>query len=972
MQPPCRFELFGRLRVRQGDLGIDRFQTQKTGALLAYLALHRPRPVPREVVAELLWPEGSPTALRNRLNQAVSSLRRQLHPPDRAAQAVLVTDHHTLALAAHGVETDVEEFRDALARAERAKGAERAGYLRRAVELYQGELLSGYFDEWILPERLAYADRYGDALDDLVRYHSRIGEPETAIEYAQRRVAIDPTDPRGNVELMDLYLRADRPASAVRHFDELVNRLEEVPPEARALLARAERQMKTACPSLPRARREPTAAPSPAPPTTSLPRLPKAGSRFFGRERELGEIAAALEGEARLVTLLGIGGSGKTRLALEAAHRLPVPAVWVSLVNLSDARSLAAEVLRSVGPAAGGTDEEPREALARGLGPDPLVLVLDNLEHLAGDTANEIGALLDRLPNLSVLATSREPVGLRDEWQIPLGPLPVPGESADLAGLAANPSVALFVARAQAVRPDFQLTERTADAIAALCRQLEGLPLAIELAAGWARVLTPAQIMAQACAQADRLESRRRDIPARHRTMRTAVEGTVDLLDSEAREAFFRFSVFAGDWDREAAMAVAPDSDVDALLDALAARSLIRVEDGRSGCRFSMLDVLRGYGRRQLSPDQADETAWRHANHYLHRAEAAACPAEWAARVGDDYPNYLAALAYLTRGDQPDLALRLAAALTPFWEAKGRIVEGRARIEALLGSRAELGPRSAALAASGRLAWLHGDYALAKTRFAEALEGFRRVGDRARELDVRFNLQLEAHRVGNYESVCALLTENLTLAQEVGDLRAVSRCYLALGNASVEQLRWDDAKAEYGRSLEAARACEDDDRIGQALNNLGNLALLQGQREAARRWIGDALERFRRVGHHWHTAMSLLALAKLDAAEGELTTARTRLHEALDLAGEEDLVVWRVLLQAAFVQVQAEEWDAAAMLFGYVESLTRRVGAGRHGVEMAPYGEHVARLRRSTSEARVAELWEVGRHLSMSEATARF
>jgi predicted ATPase/DNA-binding SARP family transcriptional activator len=914
-------------------------------------------------MAELLWPEGAPDAVRNRLNQAVSSLRRQLHPPELAPLTVLATDHHSLSLSPDGVETDVEEFREAIAAAERTSSrTERMKLLRRAAELYSGELLAGYFEDWILPDRLGLGDRYAEALETLIREHSRAGEPEQAIEYAQRRLALDPQDPRANVELMDLYLRADRPGSAIRHFDELVRTLDEVPAAARALVVRAERQMRSAAPALPKARKTPEAA-STAVESVAWA-LPRVGTRFFGREKEVGEVVAALEEGARVVSLLGIGGSGKTRLALEVAHRLTRRVAFIGLTAVSDAEEIAGEVRRTLAPSANEED------LARLVGTAPIVLVLDNLEHLTGDLAEEIQALLDALPNGQLLVTSREPLGLQEEVQMTLGPLPVPPADADLSALAENPSVALFVARAQAVRPDFGLTERTAEAINALCRKMEGLPLAIELAAGWARALTPAQILEQASAQADRLASRRKDIPARHRSMRTAIDGSVGLLAPDVREAFVRLSVFAGGWDRDAAEAMIPEGEIDDILDALAARSLIRVDHEREAVRFDMLEVLRAYGRSQMSADLADDVEWRHADYFLTQAEQGGDPSEWVAKVALDYPNYLGALDWLVAREENDRALRLAAALSRFWEVRGRVGEGRSRLEALLGLEAGLSERSAALAASGRLAWLRGDYGVAKGRFVEALEGFRATGDRAREMDVRFSLQMEAHRTGDYEQVRSLLAENLTIANELGDQRAVSRCWLALGNASVEQLRWEEAGEEYGRSLEASRACDDEDRIGQALNNLGNLALLQGRREAARKWLREGLERFRKVGHHWHTAMALLALAKLDAAEGDLASARARLREALSLAREEDLVQWRVMLQAAFVRVQEGDAEAAAQLFGFVEGLTQRVGPGRHGVEMAPYGDHVAQLRTQLPEERVSELWDFGRHLTVEEAEA--
>ncbi len=801
----------------------------------------------------------------------------------------------------------------------------------------------------------------------LVRLYSKSGEPEEAIPFAIRQLDIDRSDPQAH-DLMDLYLRANRPRNALRQYEEMRAVVETVPPNAESLQRRAERELRLASVEpLPRpvGRHVEAARASRSP----LPMLPRPMNRFFGRERELWQIADSIRQGDRLISLLGFGGCGKTRLALEAAWRL-APEVgeglyFVSLEAVKQVDELIAEIGRAVLP----KGELSRRALIDALRLKPRVLlVLDDLEQLELGCADELRAILEAVPQLQCIATSRAPLRIEGEIRMPIAPMPLPAEpcSMSLPELAGNPSVALFVARAQSARPDFQLTERGAVTVAKLCCRLEGIPLALELTASWARSLTPGQMLEQLVTRFDLLESRRKDIGARHRSMRAALDESIALLPPEERDAFIRISSFQNGWTLPQAQHLCPDVDVLPILDSLAERSLIWSTEAEDR-RFGMLDLLRSYAHDSASADLGAECGWLHADYFLAYALGASLP-----DIETEYPNLLAALRWLHQNGHTNRALRVAVALTPYWEARGRIREGRDWLELLLQSidPADVFERAQAQSAAGRLAWLHGDYAWASEQFEEALAGFRSVDAKRQILDTRFNLQMEAQRVGEYERVIGLMQDNLKLAEELEDRVALSHCWLSMGNASIDLQRWDQGREQYELSLRYAREIGDKDRIGQALNNLGNLAATSGKLEAARRWLMEALSLFQEVDHHWHRAISLLALSKVDLSSGDHAGALRWLLLAMRAAPEEHLVVWRVYFQAAFVFAESGHYGLSAQLFGFVDGLTKGLHQGVHGIDVAPYEHHLDILRSNLPPSRIEELWEIGQKMTAEEAIA--
>lgn len=989
---PWRVEMLGGLAVVQGDRRITRFQTQKTGALLAYLVLNSHKSHSRESLAELLWPEGDPTAIRNRLNQAISSLRRQLHPPELGPGSILVTDHHTVGINIQAITSDFEDFERELKLADKTEDPlERIRHLETAIGLYHGELLEGYYEEWVFSKRMHLADHYDQALQKLIRAHVDQGSPEGALDYARLRLQLDPYDEAPHIILMRLYLRAGRPKSAIKQFEDLqraVQTFDDEPSEiALKYKAKAEAQNENRVepdddddlPLVAVKRTNETAAPAPPPREETTPSIPRVISTFVGREHELATIRECVEhGRNRLLTILGGGGYGKTRLAIEAGWQLldlvEGRVHFVSLMNVEDAESIPTEIARIV--LAGQPEkEDPIEAIVHRLRNKlKTVLILDNFEHVNEEGASIIKTLIESLPNLICIVTTRVPLNLEGEVQLPLAPLPIPvlDPATTLKELAENPSIALFVERAQAVKADFQLTERTATAIVDLCRRLEGLPLALELAASWARVMTPGQMLEEVTANVDMLASRRRDISPRHRSLRAVFDGSFSMLDDEQKSAFLRLTYFAGGWDYESAARLCPGVEVISVIHSLEERSMIFSEPTDDAVRFSMLETLRTFGESLITPDLAAELGWHHAGYFLEMAERVCDWTRWTQAIALDYKNCIAALKWLADNERDDEAMRLAVALTPYWNGCGLIIEGREWLDELLQRMTVIDPllRARAMAAAAILAWLAGDFAFAESQTRDVLETFRTYDAKREEIEAQFMLQLEAHRRGDYEEAIRFLHSNLTLAEELDDPTVASRCWMALGNAAVEQDQWDAAWEYYERSLEVARKVGAPDRVGSALVNLANLAITVGRHDSARKWIDEALSLINSAEQRWRAAMGLIVAGRLENATGNHDRSVEVLLDALKMAPNEKLVVWRFLLHFSIALGGLGQFQDAIRTFGFLEQYRERIGEAHRGVEMRLHEEKAQKIRDQVDPAIFEEQFSIGRLMTADEMNA--
>ncbi len=740
-------DLLGGFAVSVGDrqLGDAAWRLRKARSLVKLLALAPGHRLPWEQVGEVLWPDRDASAIRNNLHQVLRAAR------DAIAFAG-VDGHQVLRLrdgvVAFGddvdVSVDVDLFKAAV---ERARSGRSIEAYRTAADLYAGELLpEDRYEDWTDAPREALREQHTAVLMELAQVHSERGEPAAAIDVLRGLLIHNELHEPARRELMLLLAGAGRRHEALAEFESLRDALRRVleadpDPETRRLYHR----LLTGGLDAPGSEAEPV--PALASGTARSDNLPVPASSFIGRDREADEVERLLD-RTRLLTLTGVGGAGKTRLALEVARRQVGgfdDGVW--LVDLAPA-SDPGEVLQAVADVLGLELPERGAAipaLAEQLAPRRLLLLLDNCEHLIDACADVIVGILRSCPEVMVLATSREALRVEGEvaWRVPSLALPDLNRLPDHAELARQAAVQLFCERASAAEPAFELTPRNARTVAELCVGLDGMPLALELAAARVRLLSPGQILERLGDALDLLEGGRAGL-SRQRTLSATLDWSHDLLDDGERVVFRRLAMFLGSFSLEAAehvCGVAPlgHGGVLAHLGRLVDQSLVVKQPHGDVARYRLLETVRQYASSRL--DDAGESAaiaQRHRDWY--RDWAAANDPERAVVAGEEalhhfdieHDNVRAALRS-SLADEPETALRLATSLWRFWLARGHFAEGRRWLESALAAD----PAPTALRTRGlvAIAVLDMRYGAGRERLDqianEIIDIHRRLDDRA-------------------------------------------------------------------------------------------------------------------------------------------------------------------------------------------------------------------------------------------------
>lgn len=1123
---PWHIQLFSSLRARQsappGEQVVTRFRSQKYGALLAYLAFYRGHSHPRDVLIELIWPDSpSIEAGRHRLSLALSSLRAQFEPPGTPAGSLIVADRLSVELNPDAYSSDVQQFEEALRLAARATDDEnrRLQHLTEAADLYGGQLLPGYYDDWVLREGERLRERYLESLQRLVPLLERRGDLPGAIQYARQAVNADRSREDAHTDLLRVLLAAGQKAEALRQWREMERALEEElgeepGPASRQLLREIERsgggqtaatvRAITPQPATPplstlpglrgtvtflltdiegstaqwervgdafrsalarhhallrdtfrqhggreikeigdgflvafasvsdglacavaaqqalaaepwpdvvgalqvrmalhtgdvqadltgegfltgtdyhdlvlhRASRIVGAAhggqilcsdsaaglvrrdlevgirltdlglyrlrdlPEPEPlflvtwegmARSSFPRpaaerahqgnLPLQFTRFFGREAEIARVGEMLRGSSatnekvRLLTLTGPGGTGKTRLALEAAGRLWedvfAGAVWfVPLADVEEAGLIPAALRDVLGlPAASG--REPLDEVVAALSRQPSLLLLDNFEQLLGgeEAAEIVQSLLERVPTLSCMVTSRQPLGLPGEREFPVLPLPTPGEAAgDPLGLGLYDSVRLFVDRAQAVKPDFQVTNQNAAALAELVNRLEGIPLAIELAAARAQVLTPSQMLGQLSQRFEFLVSRKRGVVERQRTLRAAVDWSYRLLSPALQRFFAQLSVLRGVWTEAAAEAITGEPLALDLLAQLRESSLVTTHEaaGANGeeIRFRLLESLREFAGERLAAfgeEEVRSTSTRHGAYFRTfargRLEQVRGPGEALAlrEAAEQVPNLRAAREALqVTGDTDDLQIieewaETGLLLGTLFSRRGAAREAAIPIQEALDALGAHASRAVAQAEVDLLAPLRaallreraglhfdlGETAQATERATEARALYQALGDDRSVARIENLLGLAAMDGRTFPAAREHLNRVLSYALASGDAVEAAIAYNNLGLLERRDEAGDKntAASHLEEALRLRRAHDDRRGVAETLNNRGVLAQVQGNLDEARSWYTEALEAEREMGHGFGVARALSNLGEVAEARDEFPLA---------------------------------------------------------------------------------------------------
>ncbi|HUS13628.1 MAG TPA: tetratricopeptide repeat protein [Chloroflexia bacterium] len=731
----------------------------------------------------------------------------------------------------------------------------------------------------------------------------------------------------------------------------------------------------------------------PPPPTldTQPHNLPVPPGPLLGRAADLAA-ATALLGQpgVRMLTLTGPGGIGKTHLALQLAadviDQFPDGVWFVDLAPLRDAGLVAAAIGAALDvQESPGTGMEAR--LIEHLHGKRLLLVLDNFEQVIPATGL-VSDLLAAGPGIKVLATSRAVLHLYGEYEYSVPPLAVPDAGAVPAPavLQAYPSVALFLARATAVNPAFQLTADNAAAVADLCQQLDGLPLALELAAARSQSLTPAELLAhlgEALGGAGLPEDPTPARPARQETLEATLDWSYGLLAPPEQVLFAALAVFAGGSSLEAAEAVAGDQAGDFLdaLTGLVDKSLLRqTEEADGSPRFAMLGTIQQYARARLAEHpEAELLRERHAAYYLAFADAAAArsPAEhavaWDALEGE-HPNLRAAFDWAIERGEAATALRLGAALWRFWQVRGYWTEGRRRLAAalLLPDPGLDATRAQVLHGAGVLADGQSDRAATAALLEASLALYRRVGDPAGSADVLYNLGWAAINRGAAAEARALAGESLALHRAAGDRHAVARTLHLLAVIGTLQEDYVTAAGLLEESLALGRQLGDRHALARVLNALGEVLRSQGSLARAEPLYREALGLYRAIGSKWGTANVLHNLGHVTLAAGNTAEAEALFQESLALHRELDEMAGSVLGLAglAGVAVARGEAERAARLLGAVATWSVLAGVRLDPADRAAHAAYAGQARAVLDAAIWDAAWAAGRELSLEAAVA--
>jgi predicted ATPase/DNA-binding SARP family transcriptional activator len=900
------FRILGPLEVELDGPPISA-KGHKPRALLGLLLLHRNQPVAPEQLIDDLWGDDAPATAANTLQVYVSQVRKIVF--DR-----LKTEGGSYRLRVEADELDADLFErlagDGATALGRKSYGEAAELLAEALALWRGPALADLrYDAFAQGEIARLEELRLAAVEDRIEADLGLGRHDQLVGELESLVSDHPTRERlRGLQMLALY-RAGRQADALEAYRQAREALlEELGLEPGPELKELEQAI---------LRQDEALSRRPLPESN----VPVPVSSLVGRQRELDEIANALRDGTRVLTLTGPGGSGKTRLAIEAANLLASElrdgAFFVALDAIRDRALLLPAIGQAV--AVRESSEQPLlESLAERLTGRQALLLIDNFEQLA-EAAPELSQVLETSPGLTILVTSRAALRISGEQEYPVDPL------------GPEDAVALFVERAHGADPRFRLTDENADAVKEIVARLDGLPLAVELAAARTKLLPPEAMLALLDERLDLLSRGARDLPERHRALRDTVAWSYDLLGTEEKELFARLGVFGGGFTLESAVAVC-----DASLDGVATL----IDDSlleRDGRRLRMLETIREYALEQLEADEdAEFVRRRHAEHFLKLAEAEpdSGQAAWLARMDAERNNFRSALTWSLDLGEASLALRLAAALWEFWWVRGYLAEGRGWLDAALARGRTAAPelRARALHAAGSL----------------------------------------ATRQGDYESAAALFEESLALWEELGDAAGTARSLLSMGTVAAEQ-------GDQERAIELSERAselygESGDKRGHALaiSNLGGIALERGEYARAAALSEQAYGLFQTLEDSEGMAFALVNQGFAALSERQHDRAVELLREALRRLAElefRDVIGYCFEGLAAVLALTGRE-DEASKLLGAAESLRESLGVGLAPAEQATHDQTVAAVQGALGEKRFSAAWRQGRELALDEAIA--
>lgn len=945
-----QIHLLGGIQLEYDGQPLKYAGLPKTLPLWAYLLLNAGQPLARPALAYTLWSDVGEEEARSNLRRHLYDLRRVL-PPTPDERPWLLADNSFVEWNLHAdYWLDVSSF------VSLSRDADR---MSEAVQLYRGDLLPEVDEEWLLFDRERLRTLFFDNLTQLISQHSSRGEQSAAIACAVQLLQHDPLREDVVRHLMALRAASGDRAGALleyRRFEQRLRAEMDVAPliETNALYDSIARQVLPARPvvSIP-------SSPTPAAPAVIRPNnLPAQLTSFVGREAELAAIRRMLTTGAdatRLLTLTGPGGSGKTRLALEVASRMLVEhpdsfadgIFAVTLTHVSDPELAPAAIAGALGVKE-QADTTALQSLSQWLHQKQALLVLDNFEQIVA-AGPMVANLLAAAPGLFVIVTSRSPLRIYGEQEFPIQPLAVPDQedSHDPETLARYASVHLFLTRSRAAKPNFSLTSDNATAIAELCVRLDGLPLALELAAARSKLFSPQAMLARLRDRLSFFADAR--LPARQQTLRATLDWSYHLLAEQEQRLLGRLAVFTGRFSLDAAeRSCALDGDIDVLnaLSGLVDHSLVQqvdLDDEQRGL-FSMLATVHEYALLLLAATDEMRLRQQHADYYAgltaeaHSNMSGGGQAVWMARLLAEEENIRSALEWSLRAgataEQVATGVRIVTQLDRFWQIRGRVSEGYGWIMAALSRRVAIPTdyQVRVLNLAGSFAAMQGQLDVAAAHHEEALAVARSLGQSRLEAISLHNLGLTVGRSGDLTRANQLLSECLTLYRSTAGISSADLGSL-LNNLAIVATRlneFDRAVALLNESLALGRQRGDSFSMGHALSSLGELARRQGDLAQA-------------AAHH---RAALLLRSELNNQLGMLFS----IQSIADLA------------------IAANNLPLAVRLYGAGEALRQKYNAPLTGHILTDVQSNTAAMRAALPAQEFARLWAIGAGLSLDEA----
>jgi predicted ATPase/DNA-binding SARP family transcriptional activator len=874
-----RLYLFGGFRLERDGVEV-RLPAQKSKALLAYLALY-PQEHPREKLAALFWGDSSDHDARKSLRVAFQHLYKAL------GKEWFDGDYETVRLAADAPlwvdAREIAEFRVEIAELH----APAVSKLESLVSLYQGELLAGFYDDWILEAREQYKTQYIELLLKLVAHARAQSEYTNAADYAQKILAADRANEAAHQHLMFLFAAQGDRTAALKQFELCVAALDEelgVEPSAETIaLAKKIKQQKTGGASA----------------HTRLTNLPKPLTSFIGRENEIAELRAMLgRGEAfsdarakletaahenasplRAVTLTGAGGSGKTRLAIETGRALVDDfehgVWWVELAPLADPALVPQQIAKAL-----GIQEQPNvplvETLAAFLRERELLLILDNCEHLIDACAHLANHLITQSPNVFILATSREGLNIPGEQIYLVTPLQVPTTRDEIRNTQYS-AIQLFVERARLAQPQFVLEDANAAEVIQICQRLDGIPLAIELAAAQLKSIPMQEIATRLAERSDLADATR--VHARQKTLYAAIDWSYQLLNITAQQLFRRVAVFVGGWTLEQAVIIAggyaepktlllPGDQTSAVeplavtaemivqneLASLAGKSLVQIFYSEQGTRYSILETIREYAREQLDASgETESLQTQHLNYFVNWIQLAveqmhhADQKRWFRECDVELNNLRAALVFATARKHYDALANLVSALDFFWMLRGHHLEGRVWTEracALIPDSADTRARARAASAAASQTYWNEAHTTAQAYAEQALTLFTDLED-AKGVALMFHYlgAIEVNR-DNFDAAASLMDQSKQAALRAQCEWLYSWALNLLGILATDRNEEDHAQDYFQAALTAAMKIQDLQQIARVSVNLGVIFGQRYNHDQAIQHFQDAIQLF--------------------------------------------------------------------------------------------------------------------------------